>query len=315
MYATILVPLDGSPFGELALPVAARLAEAHGAALHLAAVHGPGPMLLPLVTEDAPMLDAAADRTRRDEMQAYLERTADRLREAGHRVTVGLLAGEPVGVAVADEAAARGAGLIVLTTHGRGGLSRVWLGSVTTDLLRHARTPLLVVRAHEPHDRGADAGEPTTAAAWRGPRHVLVPVDGSAFALRAVDVARTLGEPFGARLTLLRVVPTAAAFLPYDATFWTAAEAEAIETQRTLALRETEDAVARLRGDGLTADGLVVVAPDPARAILHAAAEQRVDTVAMSTHARGGAARLLLGSVTDKVIRASELPVLVVRPT
>ena len=110
------------------------------------------------------------------------------------------------------------------------------------------------------------------------------------------------------------IARTAASLLPYDQTFWTSAETALLDEQREHAVRETATAVERLRADGVAAEGMVVVEPDAARAILHVAAEQRADAVAMSTHARAGAARLLLGSVTDKVIRASDLPVLVVRP-
>ena len=312
MYSTVVVPLDGSPFGELALPVATRIADAHGAALHLVSVHGP--LVFPFAVEGAPIYDPRFDEARRGETLAYLERTALRLRTEGRLVSVALVANEMPGTAIANEAATLDAGLVVLTTHGRGGFSRVWLGSVTVDLLRHSRTPLLVVRGHEHHDAADYEREAAAAGAWPGPRHILVPIDGSDFALRAVDEARALGEPFAPRLTLLRVVPTAASLLPYDQTFWTSAETALLDEQREHAVRETATAVERLRADGVAAEGMVVVEPDAARAILHVAAEQRADAVAMSTHARAGAARLLLGSVTDKVIRASDLPVLVVRP-
>jgi len=291
MLSPILVPLDGSPFAERALPLAERLAAAHGAVLHLVTAVGA----------------SHGDDLRRREALDYLTRTAERAAAAsGGRVTTALAddAGSAAD-AIAAEAARVAARLVVLTTHGRGGFSRLWLGSVATALLGTATMPLLLVRAEEqdpPH-------------AHVEPRHVLVPVDGSAASAAALEAALALGAPFGVRCTLLNVVRTGDSLLPYDQTFWTPGEQAAVEAQRAAAEVRVREAVEGLRARDVTAEGLVVLAPDPARVILHLAAEQGADLVAMSAHARTGAAgRLLVGSVTDKVLRAVTVPVLVVRP-
>ena len=316
MLSLLVVPLDGSPFGEMALPTAARVAAAHGAAIHLmmvqdaaeaglvagtlpAAVQLPADGSLP-VAGPAALLDR-----RRTEGAAYLEATAERLaRRCGCRVTTGMVDGSAVSDAIAEEAARREAGLVVLTTHGRGGFSRAWLGSVAGELLRAARTPLLVVHAREdsapspPEDFG----------------HVLLPVDGEDPDDRTLDAALELGRPFGARVTVLHVVRTGDSLLPYDQTFWTADERETAARRQAAAERAVAAVAARARAAGAAADGLVVLEPDPARAILRIVAERGATVVAMRAHARRGAARRFLGGTADKVIRGSPVPVLVVRP-
>src|SRR5262249_35227309 len=98
---------------------------------------------------------------------------------------------------LADHAAGVGADLVVMTTHGRGALGRFWLGSVADALVRQLPMPLLLARPH--------GGEPDLAAAPL-PRHLLLPLDGSALAEEMAGAARDLAALAGARVTLLRVV-------------------------------------------------------------------------------------------------------------
>ena len=314
MLSLLLVPLDGSPFGERALPTAARVAAVHGAAVHLVSVDdapvAPPPVppdADPLVTDEPPAgVDPGGLERRWDDTGAYLARRAERLAAAcGCRVTTAVVAGSAVGEAVAAEARRRGADLIVLTTHGRGGFSRLWLGSVAGDLLRDAPVPLLVVYARE------DAGPSPPV----DPTHVLLPVDEDGPDDAALDATLALARPFGARVTVLHVVRTAGALLPYDRTFWTAAEQAAADRRQAAAERDVAAVVGRVQAEGLEAAGVVVLEPDPARAILRVAGERAATLIAMRAHARRTAARRFLGGTTDQVLRGAPVPVLVVRPT
>lgn len=305
MYQTLVVPLDGSPIAEQALPVAASIARRHGAALHLVYVHTT--LVRPLDVQGAPVYDTRFDDDRKRELDAYLTRVAGQLSADGLQVTHAVLEGGNAPEAIAEEAGRAGAGLIVITTHGRGGFSRVWLGSVASELLRSAPVPVLVARASE-------EGAAAPSLAEGGLQHLLVPLDGSTLSEAALDAALEMARPAGARCTVLRVVRTADTLLPYDQTFWTPAEQEFLDGQEAMAREYVDRVVGRLRGEGLEADGVVTLEPDAARAIMRVSGERGVDLVAMSTHARSGVSRLFLGSVTDKVIRGCDCPVLVVRP-
>ena len=308
MYPLILVPLDGSAFAERALSVATTMAARHDAALRLVAAHSV--LIRPLEVQGAPVYDTRFDDDRRRELAAYLARVAERVQPSVARgVTHAVLdvPGESVAQAIGEEATRCNAGLIVLETHGRGGFSRAWLGSVTTELVRCAPVPILVLRSSE--QEPADTVRPTGEI-----HHVLLPLDGSPLAEAAVDPAMAAAAPFGAAFTVLHVVRTADSLLPYDQTFWTPAEQEFLDSERQLAEDRVRNVVHRLRAAGREVEGQVLLEPDPARAILRVAAEQGADLIAMSTHARAGVSRLFLGSVTDKVIRGADVPVLVVRP-
>lgn len=216
----------------------------------------------------------------------------------------------PLALALARRA---GADLVVMTTHARGPLGRLWLGSVADRLVRELPVPLLLVH---PRDTAVDlAQEPAL-------KHLLLPLDGTALAEQIVEPATTLGRLTDAEYTLLRVTQPV---LPLHyhlegGSFGEMAES-AIHQIDTLQGQVRKEAVAylegvagRLRQQGLRERTRVVEESQPAAAILHEAASLGADLIALETHGRHGLSRLLLGSVADKVIRGAAVPVLVHRP-
>ncbi|HEU4630483.1 MAG TPA: universal stress protein [Gemmatimonadaceae bacterium] len=325
MTARILVPLDGSAFSARALPTAAAVAAQRGAVLHLLAAHAP--LVVPLQLPDAPAYDPAFDLARRDALQRALTALAERLRtECGVDATAEVVDGQPVDVLAA--AAGDGVELVVMTTHGRGGVARAWLGSVADALVRRAPVPLLLIRpapdapveAGDASGEGAfgvvdPAGAPVCAEGDAGRfRRVLVPLDGSPLAEEILEPALALGRPGETTFELLRVVQVPATALPPDETFWTAREAAAQQVERASAMAYLDRWAARLREGGHAVTTAVAVDHDPARAILREAAARHADLIALSTNARGGLARLRLGSVADKLVRGAHCPTLVARP-
>jgi nucleotide-binding universal stress UspA family protein len=101
---------------------------------------------------------------------------------------------------------------------------------------------------------------------------------------------------------------------PDERTFWMPREEQAIEAGREAAHRYLESIATRLRAAGRLVEPCIVLHHDPARAILRESAARGVDLVALATHGRGGLARVRLGSVADKVVRAAPCPTLVARP-
>jgi nucleotide-binding universal stress UspA family protein len=324
MLRSILVPLDGSPFSASALPVAAALAARHGATLHLVAAYTP--IVVPLPFPGAPTYDTRFDEEQRAALRTALQGYAGRLlAEGGVAATSAVIDGDPAEV-LAGEAGRRGVDLIVMTTHGRGGFDRAWLGSVADELLRRSPVPLLLSRP-----RGVQGGEdadggilgpvvdpaavPVRPAAGAARlRRVLVPLDGSPLAEEILAPVLRLGAPGETTVVLLHVVPVPQTALPAEETYWTPGEEDAHRAARAGAAAYLERAAAPVRAAGYAVETAIVLDHDPARVILREAATRDAGMIAISTHARGGLARLRLGSVADKVVRAAGCPTLVARP-
>ena len=158
MYKHILIPLDGSGLAEQVLPHVETLAEKFDSAISLLRVIVPStaamaaaPVGLPMAPPVAPYTVAEVAETLEAERQVateYLQSVAERLSGAGLRVTHEVQEG-PLGITIIERANALGANLIAMTTHGRGGLERVILGSVADDVIRRSNCPVLLVRVLE----------------------------------------------------------------------------------------------------------------------------------------------------------------------
>lgn len=300
MYRTILVPLDGSPFAEHAIGTASRMARASGARIELVRVHRTYAFDL----GDDSHWD---ETTRRDEME-YLARTAaTAAARADLRVDTAVLDG-PIAEAICEHAQELPAPLITLSTHGRTGFSRAWLGSVADAVVRHAASPVLLLRS-------AEDGPPRDDVTIR---ELIVALDGSGFSEQILPHALSFAECARARLLLLRIVePITVPVAEYAPSFAAAAQAMS-ETTQVLVSRAEEyvsGVAARARHDhpelDIRAD--VRVSGSAARAIIDVASERHADMIALATHGRG-MSRLLLGSVADKVLRGGPGAVLLVRP-
>ncbi|MDX2194169.1 MAG: universal stress protein [Gemmatimonadales bacterium] len=300
MTRTVMVPLDGSPFAEQALPAALDAARRLGASLDLVLVHRPIPAMAPF--DGAAFLDPKVEDQLRVEERQYLARLSERpeVRAAGP-VTTSLLEG-PVASALADHARVTGASLVVMTTHGRGPVSRFWLGSVADRLLRTLEPPILLVRPGETRRELPADG-----------LHVLIPLDGSGRSDQAVRPVEELGLPPGSVLTLLEVIePVIPVWVPEAMPV--APEPQAVlEERRHAAMHHLHELAVRLRKSGHVVHVEAPIDVDVPGAILRVAHDLKADLIAIATRGLGGATRLLLGSVTDKVVRGAEVPVLVWR--
>lgn len=301
MVRSLLVPLDGSPFAEHALPSAVSIAKRSGASIELARVETKLHSLeLPTELADSEFARTSAD------ARAYLEDAAQRLRAAAHvHVTTCLLEGR-VAQALHDRSAAAGVDLIVLTTHGRGPLSRLWLGSVADQLIREAPCPLLLVRPGEtPPDLSQDVAF----------RHLLIPLDGSEFAEQILEPAMALGQLMNADYRLLRVVqPVAVGGFEHVTTAISGPQASLVGFLETEARRYIARAGQVFLERSLAATQHVAMHVQPATAILQDAEAHGIDLIALATHGYRGPARFFLGSVADKVVRGAACCVLLYRP-
>jgi nucleotide-binding universal stress UspA family protein len=310
MIRSILVPLDGSVFGEQALPMALALARRAGAALKLLHVQVP---FVGLLSDAGDFLSPQLDEEVGRHARSYLEALTARIAAVSPvPVAVQLLQGEAA--PTVRRYAAETVDLIVMSTHGRGPLARFWLGSVADELVRDAPIPLLLIR---PHDEAVDLrADPV-------PKHIVLPLDGTPLAEQILPHAGELARLVDAEVTLLRVVRpvTPNAYHHVGASLAEMTEQMLNQIRRMqAALRQDaqtylEAIAARLHAQSLRVRTRVAVAEQPAQAILQAASEVDAGLIALETHGRRGLERMFLGSVADKVIRAAPLPVLVHRPT
>jgi nucleotide-binding universal stress UspA family protein len=297
MFSKLLVPLDRSPFSEQALGPAAAIARASAAGIDLVMVHEPRPL--------AGAADVAWHAELIDGESEYLEEIAASLRtESSLDVTHAVVPGQTIS-AICKRSREVSADLIVMTTHGRTGINRAWVGSVADGVLRRSGVPVLMCR-------------PAVKALRDLPfvpfKRILVLTDGSLTSMGVLRSTISLAQSSGARLSLLRIVQpvqlltmeTAIPFafpLPVN---------DEIATQRVAARAKLELAeTARDMSEQhfIEFDSHVVVAHDVSEAIIEFAGSSNIDAIAMSTHGRG-ASRLVLGSIADKIIHAVALPML-----
>lgn len=295
----VLTPLDGSRFGEFAIPYAADIADRTRSNLHLVHAHVPDPRNR---RPDLPALPASPSRPRspfQQRLRARQSYLADAVRRFGLEVgsATALLAEDGVPMTIRRHAETLETDLIVMSTHGRTGMDRIWLGSVADTVTRSTHIPVLLVR---PRWARRSSGRLSRV------KRVLVPLDTAGVGEAILDPVMDLGEALGWRFLLLHVVPTrlllGARAYPIHI--------QNLDRDRRRGREYLHAVAARFRSKGLSAEVRVVEDRAPDRAILRAARSGDVDMVAMASHGRGGLTRMVLGSTADRILAGTELPVL-----
>ena len=314
MYERILVPLDGSSLARQVLPYARMVAEAKGADVELVEVIAPLEEFAKLEVSDsvaagvgsrpdpwaAPDEWTLVEEHLRNNARKQLGEAATLLgRETYARCTV--LEGEPA-EAIIKEADKLPGTLIAMATHGRSGIGRWLLGSVTDSVIRHAEHPTLVIRAQE----GGASAAPSL-------NEVVLPLDGSATAEAAIPYAVEMAKVLGVGVALVRAITPMAYADSYSETVPDAYDA-LLEQAQADAGDYLKGIARRVFSRGVPDVTSHVMVGNAASVILGRADEGGDKLVVMATHGRSGVRRAVLGSVADRVIRHSAGPVLVVRP-
>jgi nucleotide-binding universal stress UspA family protein len=302
MLHTVLVPLDQSSPAEQALGMAATLAKATGARIELLLCHPTtayGELL-----ETSPLLASG-------EESIYLNAMVDELGRRTGLVVRGQVRTGRAAEVICARAREVSADLIVMTSHGRTGLRRALLGSVTDEVVRESPIPVLVLR-------------PTATVSWRVAepvrfRRILIPLDGVTRSDAIIEAALRIARACHVLpILLLRVVHPITLYasgpgVPFHPTPMPDPEGTALLAERA---REDLIEVARHveRAGDVRAEISVAVSDQPARTLLEIAESRKADLIAMATNARG-ASRLVAASVTDQVMRDCSLPLLLLHPT
>jgi nucleotide-binding universal stress UspA family protein len=307
MFQRILVPLDGSERAEQALPIAARLARASSGELLLVRVVNP-PIDYSGGLSPVPTISEVTVESEMREAADYLAEVARRGLLAGIASETEVRFGYPA-PQLMGAAEAHGCDLIVLCSHGRTGMSRWALGSVAHTLAHQSGLPVLVLRWAR--ERANDEQE--------RPFSTLVPLDGSQLAEAALAPAAALTEALAAPrrgvLHLAQVVKDIRSSVAEGKILELNEEAHRLA--RSYLNNVAERLASQEAGGRLTLTTSVEAASDTARALLGLAEQDGpggCDLIAISTHGRGGLERWAMGSVTDRLLNATHLPVLVIRP-
>jgi nucleotide-binding universal stress UspA family protein len=288
----ILFPTDFSASADEVMTHAAFLARESRAELHVLHVYEV-PSVKPTSGPDAGEPDF------RDRISKRVAQISSEYGGEGLRTVAVVRTGEAPAPVINDYAREADVDLIVLGTHGRRGLRRVFMGSVAEETIRTAPCPVYCIRQ--------DTEEHTPPV--RLPTRILVPVDFSEYAPRAIGAARRFAIG-AAEIHLVHVVeemvPPAIYGLEYPTYHDMTAE---IEQHARAELENLTASIVGGQGQVVQA----VITGYPASAITDYARENDIDLIVLTTHGRSGVERLLLGSVTEKVIRTSEVPLLIVR--
>jgi nucleotide-binding universal stress UspA family protein len=194
--------------------------------------------------------------------------------------------------------------IVVMASHGRSGISRMLIGSVTQQVVHRVETPVIVVPARVKEDQPTEALELNT---------ILFPLDGSQFAEFALESALILLGDDRPRLHLLRVVEVVswygAAYTNKDyegLNPYIDASRELAENYLGMMAKSLQE-----RGYEVTTEVAVGMVSDQ---IEIAANNQAADMVVMATHGRSGVGRLIFGSVAERTLRQTPAPLMLVRP-
>ena len=286
MLRSILVPLDGSEFAENAIPLALNIATRAGAHLELLRIHE----LYALHDSHAcwTPYEPAEDAQFRTKEQAYLDSTVTRLQGVTSIPVASALIGGLVDQAIVGRVRTQLPNLVVMATHGRSPLSRLCGGSVAENLFLRGPSPILLVHPERTRDRQAQ--RPSF-------KRILIPLDGSESAERAVGPAIAIGDLTGAEYTLIHTVATGSLM---DG-FATAADPRGVqcccEQRRTIAQGYLDGVADHLRARGSCVRMCVVSGKSPANAVLDVARYENTDLIALAARGRGALRRLLFGSV------------------
>jgi nucleotide-binding universal stress UspA family protein len=291
MLKNILVPLDGSPVGEAALPYAQALAGRTNARLTL--LHA---------ASASPTLGAISERQERaaEDFERYLSDVAARLRDKSLNVHIAA----PYGLAaqsIMSELGSRNVDLVVMATHDPTGARRWARGSIAETVIGHTGVPVLLIRA-----TGAELAD---RFGTQRPA-MVVPLDGSELAEAALPVARDLAVALAGRLVLVGVVPHVGLSAPTPR----GAPASLAEQDFQQVQNEAHaylESMARQLGSEVEA-AIAVRSGEPAREIDREAEERGAAAIVMATHGRTGIFRALLGSVAGQVVHSGSTPVLLV---
>ena len=298
MYSKILIPLDGSKTAETVLPYARYLAGKFKISVHLLAVIDVAEMALHSSSEKKRFIDRMVDDGRRSG-EIYLHRLAATFPGTAVRYTVEV---GHAADAIIEKATSDPAMLIAMATHGRSGLDRYLLGSVTEKVLRGSDNPLLLARA--------SAEMPAAGACFPT---IVVPLDGSELAESILPMVAGLARKLDSEVVMFRAYHIPMGIYEGDAVVSSEAYAEILGGLREEAVTYLDRKAAEVRKLEVKKVSTLVAEGFAADEIIDLGSKQPAALIAMASHGRSGVKRWLLGSVAEAVVRHAAGAILIAR--
>jgi nucleotide-binding universal stress UspA family protein len=297
MYTRLLIPLDGSKTAEAALPYGRALARTLKIPVELLGIIDMTVLTTQVFRGGSYFERIVAESARSTE--EYLKRVAKTFPD--HEVRCTVENGKPEDVII--EKAGSDATLTAMATHGRSGFNRLFLGSVAEKVLRSSINPLILIRA----------SEETNSEGHAALRSVIVPLDGSELAEIVLPTVVWLANALKLEVVLLR-----AYHIPIN-TYAGMEDYYPVDYERiSVALRDEAQTYLEIKVSELKRNGIekvsFAIAEGSGVGEIVGLGQRTVDNlIAMCTHGRSGVSRWVLGSVTEKVVRLSGDPILIVR--
>ncbi len=307
MYTRILAPLDGSATSEQVLPYTRALATSLSLPVTLLYAVEPEEITIPRILNPSLHMEEMVDHRIRH-ARNYADPIAEGLKRAGIRVDLEFPQAEPA-TAIVEEAGKDPGTLITMSSHGRSGLARWWMGSVTDKVLHLTDNPMVVIRA---------VAQPQRAPENKFER-IIVPVDGSDLAEEILPHVVFLASTMGLVVDLVQANPSRDEYYrsmsigPNEVARATPTYESYIEAVDAESAAYLADLKSRLTQQGLPTVEVQLLHGPAAETISDLATATSNSLVAMTTHGRSGVGRLVLGSVAERVVRQSGDPVLLVR--
>ena len=283
----LLLSTDGSEFSEGAVREAVKLAKICSSKLFAVSVIETNPEFEVL----APQLIEKEEEETRDR----LEQIKSMAEKEGIACEIIARHTESPFQAIIDEAKKKQIDMIIMGRRGRTGLRRLLMGSVTAKVIGHSPCNVLVV--------------PRLAEIRY--QKILVATDGSKYSMSAASEAIGIAKRCGAELFIVSVVPSETAS-PFDIVHSEMQHEMISQKEFHEGEKNVNDLLVIAGQEGVKAEGLIIEGR-PYEAIVENAREKRVDLIVMGSHGRTGFERLLMGSVTERVVGNADCAVLIVK--
>ena len=302
MFDTILVPLDGSQLAECVLPHVVAIARSFDAEI----------TLLRMLEKNqagvsAQLFDLLNWQINKTKAALYLETIKARLQTSGIRARTTVLEGL-VAEGITEYAKNQGMKLIVLSSHGRNGLTQWGISSITQKIILSAQTSLLIVRAHQQYTQ---AGESSETLIYQ---RILVPLDGSQRAENVLPIITQLAQFHNSQIHLAQVIQT-----PEMARQMPPAR-EDIDLSNQVVARNREEAVRYLEQlksrsylEGIAVQTHLITSDDAVVALHQLGEQEHIDMVTLSAHGYSGNHQWPYGSMVNNFIMYGKVPLLIVQ--